>query len=283
MIYKDKPYLRALYIQWIQGKGENMHRFVNGIKVFFKGNPSAKPIIFIHGFPFDHTLWDEVIEQLKDDFYCISYDIRGFGGSEVGHGQYTMESYVDDLEAIISELDLRQVILCGFSMGGYIALRANERLQNFKALILANTTTTSDDDEAKLKRAKAMHNIDKEGIEPFLDNFFTAAFTKTYRQEQQEKIALLKEKILRFDPVGIKGALLAMISRTDTTQSLDKTPPALLITASDDAIIAPEIMKDMASKIKNSHYSEVQDSGHASMLEKPKEFVKALRSFLIKN
>ncbi|MCD6260154.1 MAG: alpha/beta hydrolase [Helicobacteraceae bacterium] len=258
-----------------------MHTLTNGIQVFCKGDTNKQPLIFIHGFPFDHTLWDEVIEQLKDDFYCISYDIRGFGESEVGHGQYTMESYVDDLEAIISELDLRQVILCGFSMGGYIALRANERLQNFKALILANTTTTSDDDEAKLKRAKAMHDIDKEGVEPFLDNFFTAAFTQNYRQEQQEKIALLKEKILGFDPVGIKGALLAMISRTDTTQSLENTPPALLITASDDAIIEAKTMKDLASKMEDSHFVELQESGHVSMLQKPQEFAKAMRSFLI--
>ncbi|MBE0514527.1 alpha/beta hydrolase [Sulfurimonas sp.] len=260
-----------------------MHRFINGIKVFLQGDSAAQPIIFIHGFPFEHTLWDDVIEQLKDDYYCISYDLRGFGSSEVGHGQYTMESYVDDLETLISRLGLEQVILCGFSMGGYIALRANERLQNLKALILANTSTSSDNDEAKLKRAKAIQGIEKEGVEPFLESFFTAAFTQSYLKEHQDRIALLKEKILTFDPIGVKGGLLAMISRTDTTQSLEKTPTTLLIGASDDAIIAPKIMKEIASKMKNSHYVELQDSGHVSMLEKPKEFVKALKSFLIKN
>lgn len=259
-----------------------MHTPINGIHVFFEGDATKQPLVFIHGFPFDHTLWDEVIQQLKDDFYCISYDIRGFGDSEVGHGQYTMERYVDDLEAIIDALGLKQVIVCGFSMGGYIALRANERLQNFKALILANTTTIGDDDPAKLKRAKAIHDIDQEGVEPFLDNFFTAAFTKNYRQEEQEKIALLKDKILGFDPVGIKGALLAMISRTDTTQSVENTPPTLLITASDDAIIKPKIMQDLALKMSDAHVVEIQESGHVSMLQKPQEFAKAVREFTSK-
>lgn len=262
-------------------EGGIMHTFINGIKVFFKGNPNAQPVIFIHGFPFDHTLWDDVIEQLKDDYYCISYDIRGFGESEVGHGQYTMEGYVDDLEAVISQLGLQEVILCGFSMGGYIALRANERLQNFKALILANTTTIGDNDEAKLKRAKAIDTIEQDGVKPFLDNFFTAAFTQNYRQEHQDKIALLREKILAFNPLGIKGALLAMISRTDTTRSLEQAPPTLFIGASHDTIIAPKTMKDLASKIKNSHYVELQNSGHVSMLEEPEEFVEVLKSFLI--
>ncbi len=257
-----------------------MQKVINEIKVFLQGDSNAQPIIFIHGFPFDHTLWDDVVKQFKDHYYCISYDIRGFGDSEVGCGQYTMESYVDDLEAIIMQLDLKDVILCGFSMGGYIALRANERLQNFKALILANTTTTSDNDEAKLKRANAIQKIEKEGVKPFLEGFFTVALTKNYQKEHGEKIQLLKEKVLKFDPIGIKGGLLAMITRTDTTKSLEQTPPTLLIEASDDEIIPSKTMEELAKKIKNSHYVEIQDSGHISMVQKPQEFVKALQTFL---
>lgn len=167
-----------------------MNKTINGIKIFSQGEPNAQPIIFIHGFPFDHTLWDDVIEQLKDEYDCISYDIRGFGESEVGSGQFTMESYIDDLEAIIEQLHLKDIIVCGFSMGGYVALRANERLQNFKALVLANTTTTSDNDEAKLKRAGTIQKIDKEGVEPFLEGFLKVAFSPSYQQEYPDKILL---------------------------------------------------------------------------------------------
>ncbi|MGM0533702.1 MAG: alpha/beta fold hydrolase [Campylobacterota bacterium] len=259
-----------------------MHTLIDGIRVYYKGDPKAQPVIFIHGFPFDHTLWDETIRELKDDYYCVTYDIRGFGDSEVDCGQYTMEGYVNDLEQIISQLDLRHVIVCGFSMGGYIALRASERLQNFKALILANTTSTGDNDEAKLKRANAIQSIEDEGIAPFLDKFFPAAFTKDYLQNHQDTIAHLKEKISDFDPVGVKGGLLAMITRTDTTDSLDKTPPALLITASEDAVIPPKAMREAAAKMHDAKLVELPDCGHVSMLQKPREFVEALRSFLKK-
>lgn len=71
-----------------------------------------------------------------------------------------------------------------------------------------------------------------------------------------------------------------MISRTDTTNSLEQTPPTLLIEASDDEIIPPKTMKKLATKIKNSHYVEIKESGHVSMLHKPKEFIIALKSFL---
>jgi len=73
-----------------------MKSTIKGISVFAKGDKSAQPVVFIHGFLFDHTLWDDVIDHLQDDCYCISYDIRGLGGSEVGSGQYTMEGYVDE-------------------------------------------------------------------------------------------------------------------------------------------------------------------------------------------
>jgi pimeloyl-ACP methyl ester carboxylesterase len=259
-----------------------MNRVIDGLNILTEGSETNQPIIFIHGFPFDHTLWDNIISQLDTKYYCVAYDIRGFGDSEHKSGQYTMESFVDDLEYIITKLELKNVIICGFSMGGYIALRANERLDNkFKALILANTTAASDSDEVKIKRAAAIKKIDTEGIEPFLNQFLTVAFSKKYLTQHAKNIEDMKNKILRFSSIGIKGGLLAIISRTDTTKSLKKIDiPTLLIASQDDAIIAPQVMEDMSKSIKNSRFIELKNSGHASMLENPKDFLKALEAFL---
>lgn len=259
-----------------------MYRVVDGISVYMKGESAHQAIVFIHGFPFDHTLWDEVIAALSDRYYCISYDIRGFGSSAVGTGQFTMEGYVDDLEHLISALELVDPILCGFSMGGYIALRAHERFNTrLKALILANTTTLSDNDEAKLKRAAAIKGIDEEGAEPFLENFFSVAFSEDYREKGARKIEEWKTKILYFSPIGIKGGLLAMLGRTDTMQSLKTTEiPVLLISGEEDRIISPDQMRKMAEGIKNSTFVSLDHCGHMSMLENPQGFIAALQSFL---
>lgn len=259
-----------------------MNKVINGLNILTKGNATNQPIIFIHGFPFDHTLWDDIISQLENRYYCIAYDIRGFGDSEHQSGQYTMESFVDDLEFIITKLELKNVIICGFSMGGYITLRANERLSsNFKALILANTTTKSDSDEAKIKRAAAIKNITAKGVEPFLNQFLAVAFSKKYLSQHAKNIENIKNRILKFSPIGIKGGLLAIISRTDTTKSLKKIDiPTLLIASQDDAIITPKAMEEMSKSIKNSKYVELKNSGHVSMIENPKDFLKALEAFL---
>ncbi len=259
-----------------------MKKIIDGISVQTNGKEANQSIILIHGFPFDHTLWDSIISNLKEDYYCVTYDIRGFGNSEFNSGQYTMESYAEDLENIILKLELDKPILCGFSMGGYIALRTNEKLQGkFKALILANTTTSSDNDEAKLKRASAISSINSDGVEPFVDKFFSVAFSEEFNKNETQKLKELKNKILDFSPIGIKGALLAMVSRTDTTESLSKIDiPVLLITADNDKVIPPETMKDMADRIKNSTFVSLKNSGHVSMIEKTKEFNNTIRNFL---
>lgn len=258
-----------------------MYKTINGLNVSMKGDKEHQPIIFIHGFPFDHTLWDDIISKLENRYYCISYDVRGLGSSEVQSGQYTMESFVDDLEYIIAKLELKDVILCGFSMGGYIALRARERLNDFKALILANTTSVSDNDESKLKRAAAIKKINSAGVESFLNQFLEIAFSKRYVTQHAKDMKDLKNRILEFSPIGINGCLLAMLSRTDTTMSLKNIEiPTLLITAKDDAIIAPKAMKSMAKDIINCKYVELKNSGHVSMLENPRDFLIAIEEFL---
>lgn len=257
-----------------------MHKTIEGIDVNTFGDVSNQAIVFIHGFPFDQTLWDDVIDKLKDAYYCISYDIRGFGKSELNTAQFTMESYTQDLESVILGLKLDKPIICGFSMGGYIALRANER-KNYKALILANTTTSSDDDKTKLKRAAGISDIDAKGVEPFVNAFFSAAFSEDFIKKEPLKIKKIKENIMNFNPIGIKAALLAMISRTDTTQSLEEIEiPVLLITSENDKVIPKETMKQMASKIKNATLVSLSESGHVSMIENPDGFKSAVRSFL---
>ena len=118
------------------------------LSIFTVGNPNNKPVVFVHGFPYDHTMWDKQIDELKSNYFCVTYDIRGLGESPIGDGQYTMESFVDDLETIINELKLDKPVLCGLSMGGYISLRAVERNEsNYSGLILCDTRSASDTDE----------------------------------------------------------------------------------------------------------------------------------------
>lgn len=261
-----------------------MKEMINNLSVFFEGKSSNKTIVFIHGFPYDHTMWNAQIEVLREKYFCVSYDIRGLGESPAGDGQFTMESFVDDLEIILNELKLIKPIICGLSMGGYITLRALERMQDrFSAAILCDTRSEADNNEGKLKRAAAIKRINTEGLAPFSKDFITNCFADSFRQNRSEELNKIIEKSSTFNSVGVKGCLLAMLSRTDTTQFLTQIKiPTLLICGENDTLTPPSVMKEMFHKIPTSEFAEIKNSGHMTPIENPDEVNKALLNFLSK-
>ena len=108
-------------------------------------------------------------------------------------------------------------------MGGYISLRAIERMQSkFSAVIFCDTRSEADNNEGKLKRAAAIKRINTEGLTPFAKDFVTNCFGDHYKQNHKEEFEKRIAKSSAFDPVGVKGSLLAMLGRNDTTEYLSK-------------------------------------------------------------
>jgi 3-oxoadipate enol-lactonase len=261
-----------------------MKEIINSISVFMEGNSKNQSIIFIHGFPYDSTMWKAQVDELSDKYFCVAYDIRGLGDSPAGDGQYTMESFVDDLESIINELGLDKPILCGLSMGGYISLRALERMQNkFSAVVLCDTRSEADNSEGKLKRAAAIKRINTEGLAPFAKEFITNCYGDHYKQKDKNDFENQIAKSSAFDPIGVKGSLLAMLGRNDTTEYLSKIKiPALVICGEHDALTPPLVMKSMAEKINGAEFVIIKNSGHMSPIENPLEVNKTIIDFLKK-
>lgn len=261
-----------------------MKRIINDLFVYSTENENEKPLIFVHGFPYDHTMWEKQIEEFRKSYHCVAYDIRGLGQSPAGNGQFTMESFVDDLETVIKELKLNKPILCGLSMGGYISLRALERIQEkFSAAILCDTRSEADNNEGKLKRASAIKRINTEGVAPFAKDFISNCFGDYYKQNKKEEFEKIIKASSEFHPIGVKGCLLAMLSRTDTTPSLSKINiPALIICGEQDALTPPAVMKEMFHKIPNAEFVEIKNAGHMTPIENPGEVSAAIKNFLNK-
>jgi len=261
-----------------------MKTAINKLSVFTSGNTNNKPIIFVHGFPFDHIMWDAQIEELSKDYYCITYDIRGLGESPAGDGQFTMESFVDDLETIIDELKLNLPVLCGLSMGGYISLRAMEIMEErFSALILCDTKALADDNAGKIKRAEGIKSINESGVEHFVEQFVPNCFSDNFmmRNKPGYEEVLIRSK--SSSPIGVKGCLLAMAGRTGTTAYLHNVSiPALIICGEEDKLTPLDVMKSMAKNINNSTFVVIAGAGHMAPIEasdivseKIKEFLKS--------
>jgi len=259
-----------------------MKKTVGGLSVLLEGNQKNKAIIFIHGFPYDQSMWEAQIAALSEQFYCVAYDVKGLGASSVGDGQFTMESFVDDVEMLVRELQLEKPIVCGFSMGGYIALRAIERMEEkFSALILCDTTSKADSNERKLDRADAIRRINAQGLNIFTKSFVTKCYGEWYKKEHKEALKKRIAKSTSFNSIGVKGCIFAMLSRTDTTEYLEKiTLPTLLLCGEHDTLTPPLGMKTMAEQIKGSSFVPISNSGHMSVIENPTEVNTAIKAFL---
>lgn len=259
-----------------------MHYTINGLSVNTFGENKSQPLIFVHGFPYDHTMWENQINLLKENYFCVAYDVRGLGKSFVGDGQYTMEFFVDDLFAVISELKLDKPVLCGLSMGGYIALRAVERNQNlFSSLILLDTRPEADDNAGKLKRAAGINQINTEGLEKFAKAFVTNCFSDETPTEQKKMFQSVLTKSYNHDPAGVKGCIIAIMSRTDTTGYLSHIKiPTLVICGSFDKLTPPPVMRSMAEKIPGSEFAIVPRAGHMTPLENPESVNDLISGFL---
>lgn len=264
-----------------------MFAAINGMNLYYNdiGSPESLPIILIHGFPFSSEMWKGQIQMLqsyKKNLRVITYDLRGHGQSDVGDGQYTIELLVNDLIALLDYLKITKTILCGFSMGGYVALRSIEREPDrFSALILCDTMSTADSNEAKVKRAVSIELIKREGIAPFAEPFLKAVFAPQTFDTNPGIIEEIRRLILSSSPLGMCGALLAMAGRTDSSEALSRIDvPTLILVGEHDAVTPPTAAKSMHDVIPNSELYLISNAGHMSNLENPAMFNEHLTRFL---
>lgn len=264
-----------------------MLALVNGAMMHYTitGDYESRAIVLIHGFPFSSTMWDSQVNTLSEmkNLSIVTYDIRGHGNSEVGDGQYNIELFVDDLIALLDHLKINKTILCGFSMGGYIALRAIERISDrFSALILCDTQSVADSNEVKIKRANSIKLVKTDGVAKFAEGFLKVVFAPKTFSERPEIVEETRKTILSNSPLGISGALLAMAARTETTEGLSKiNVPTLIMVGENDEVTPPSAAKVMQNKIQNSKLCIIDKAAHMSNLENPQVFNEQLANFVI--
>ena len=246
------------------------------------GQKNRVPLVLIHGFPLSSVMWEAQYDLLKRDYRTIRYDVRGFGRTPGGDGQFTMELFADDLLALLDQLQVSQAVLCGLSMGGYIALRFAERhLDRVRGLILADTKSEGDSNEAKVKRAEAVKLLKAQGVAAFLEGFTKGALGEQTQKDNPALTEDVKRMAFQNSPQDLSGALIAMAARTDTSGALPNFKvPSLVIVGEQDKLTPPEQSQKMAKALPQAQLVTIPGAGHLSNLEKPVVFTAAVVEFL---
>ncbi|HJS42902.1 MAG TPA: alpha/beta fold hydrolase [Gemmatimonadales bacterium] len=245
----------------------------------------AMTVLFIHGFPFDHTMWRHQLAALSG-WSCVAPDLRGFGESPGGEAddpaQYTMSMYADDLIAQLDHMGIRETVVCGLSMGGYIAFELlRSHPARVKAAILCNTKASADTPEGKADRdamaALARHQGATAIAEKLLPKLLSPVTVKSHPQVVEEVRAM----ITRTSVNGIVGALHALRERPDSTPSLKRIGvPVLVVAGEDDQITPAPLMREMASAIPGAKFAKIAEAGHVTPLEQPRNVSAGIAAFL---
>ncbi|EAP99343.1 BpoC_1 [Janibacter sp. HTCC2649] len=252
----------------------------------------GRPVVLIHGWPLSGASWKDTIPALTGaGLRVITYDRRGFGQSEpAADGRYDYDALTADLAGLIERLDLRDVSLVGFSMGGgevarYVGTHGEERLHSiaFAAAIPPWLLNSEDNPNGGLPRAEAEKmqaglRADREGfLDEFLTNFFSAAGELKVTEEQRAEAVALAAR------ADLEAAATCIVSwLEDFTEDLAKvTVPTLVIHGDSDAIVPIEVSGQRThDQVPGSELVTVKDGPHGINTSHSDGFNAALVRFL---
>ena len=238
---------------------------------------SGIPLVLLHGFPFDHTIWDEVIGELEKGIRVIAPDLRGHGCSVVTKSDFSISDMASDIIELMDHLHVNGAVIAGHSMGGYIALEIARKFPDrVSGLVLISSHIYSDPLEKKQSRIANIGRIMQQGAAAVLANM-----PNMLTHDDKVKYVCC-DAVARMDSIGAMGALNAMANRSTSEDVWERlTIPTMVIAGSDDRLIPIEKSRGFAGLPKYSTLEEINGTGHMPMLEAPGEVAKALVKFII--
>jgi 3-oxoadipate enol-lactonase len=255
-----------------------MQTHSDGTKLHFEVHGQGEPVLLVHGYPLSGRLWDEVVEQLADEYRLIVPDLRGHGASEASP-KADMGVYADDLIAVLDAADEgRPVVLVGMSMGGYVCFEVCRRHRaRVRALALVDSRADPDTPEAAEARRRTAERVLSEGsavvAEEMAGKLFAPGAPADLRARWRGLMAATA-------PEGIAAALRAMADRPDSRSLLTELDlPVLVVVGAEDSITPPDGARKMAQSV-GAPLELVPGAGHMTPVEKPVEVAQALRRFL---
>ena len=255
---------------------------INDIQMAYTDTGVGRPIVLIHGYPFNRSLWNEQVAALSNSYRIIVPDLRGFGESESSPGPATMNRMAEDVAQLMDHLEITRAVVGGLSMGGYVALAFYKQFPSrVRALILADTRAQADTAEAKQTRAQQAEKALAEGMAGIADAMLPKLLTPETVSKRPEIVKRVRDMMLKTKPEGAAGALLGMAERDDQTELLSKiSAKTLIVVGAEDALTPAADSEKMHHAIAGSRLVVLENAGHVSNLERTEQFNVALIDFL---
>jgi 3-oxoadipate enol-lactonase len=247
----------------------------------FEDSGAGLPVVLLHAFPLDASMWQPQLVALMHTCRCIAPDMRGFGSSPVQE-PYSMDQYADDVAALLDLMQIDRAVICGLSMGGYIALAFWRRHRaRARGLVLADTRAGADAPEGRAKRDEMIQLVKHSGVAALAERQITGLVGTSTREHHPEIGEDVRGLMLGASVPGVIGALEAMRDRPDSTPLLATIDvPTLIVVGEEDVVTPVAEARAMHAAVRDSRLEIIERAGHLSNLERPSAFNTVLSEFV---
>ncbi len=246
---------------------------ISGIEFAYERRGRGTPLVLIHGYPLDHSIWFPVVPLLENDFDIIMPDLRGFGESGTQGKSPTMTDMAGDFSTLLDSLKIKKAAVVGHSMGGYVALAfARSFPERLLSLGLVASQAAADAPEKKVGRYQEAEHILSHGVGDIAEDM-SFKFTDSPKLQVE-----LKALMSRQNPQGLEGALHAMAERQDLVLLLAQMEiPVVLVHGLNDKLIPVERARQIKKTLRNGFLIEIEGVGHLPMMEAPQVTADAIQ------
>lgn len=265
------------------------HVVANGVSLFLEERGAGPPLLFLHAYPMGRQMWDPQVPFFAGrGFRVLWYDCRGFGGSEAPEdlSEYSQETSVEDLGALLRGLGIARAALCGLSMGGSIALHfALRHPETVSALAVCDTGAGSEDPAAFAATVVGWaEQAERGGMPAYLEALLAHPIFAAFAARGAPEAAVLHRLIGNHPAHGVACTARRTLARRPPIYALAerlqglKVPTLVLVGERDQPCLATS--RFMAENIPGAEYVLLRGTGHFTNLEAPDEFNQVLLAFL---
>ena len=248
-----------------------------------RGNHDAQPLVLLHGFPLNRSMWKHQLADLSESYRVIAVDLRGHGETTVTPGTVAMSEMASDVKNLLDKLSINESIhLGGLSMGGYVAWEFWLQFrQQLKSLLLFDTRAIADTEEVARARRMMASQVVTAGSQMAADSMLPKLVSDATKDNHPDVVSSVNKMILETHPEAIAATQRGMAERRDMTSFLSEVDlPTFVCCGEHDVISTPTEMREIASAMPFAEFFEVPGAGHLAPLEQPMSTNAALGDFL---
>jgi len=255
---------------------------VRGIQLVYEDHGAGEVLVFIHGQPFNRSMWQQQVAAFKAHHRLIIPDLRGYGESEVPEKITLLDELALDIIHLLAALDIQKAVFIGLSMGGQILFELYRLApQLFRAMVLADTAAAGETAQSYVQRLQLSRDLLEKGMAAYTSEKLPQFLAKDTLAQQPTVVQHLRNMMETTPALGASVVQRGRAERRDHTEMLPTIDcPVLIIVGEEDEFTPVRVAEGMQQQIRNAELVVIKAASHMPNMEQPDAFNKALAAFL---